>query len=252
MAQQSDLRQEHWNSRGAACGRTADQKPRDLASESANRAGRALPPPAANAASGAIDAVADARAALARVEQSGELGAATLARIRSVLFTLEEIVTDAGAAESPAAALESATVAGPPQPPSEESGRAGEGGTRAEGHVNAPPQSTNPADLVALINSLPADARPHWDRRHRVLTLGPVTIKKFRHPARNQERLLNAFEEHGWPEQIDDPSPGPESLTGVRLNDTIRQLNRHQQTPLLRFGANGKANGVRWWIRKAR
>ena len=251
MAQQTGLRQENGDSTGAAFGRTADQ-PRDLARESADRASRGSPPAAANAATGAIDAVADARAALASVEQSGELGPATLARIRSVLFTLEEIVTDAGAAESPAAALEAAAAADPPQPPSEESGRAGEGGTRPAGQADDPPHSTDPADLAALITSLPPDARPHWDRRHRVLTLGPVTIKKFRHPARNQERLLNAFEEHGWPEQIDDPGPRPESLTGVRLNDTIRQLNRHQQTPLLRFGSNGKANGVRWWIRKAK
>jgi hypothetical protein len=49
--------------------------------------------------------------------------------------------------------------------------------------------------------------RPRWDKHLRELWLGPHLIKWFRVPAPDQERILDAFEEEGWPASIDDPLP---------------------------------------------
>ena len=89
--------------------------------------------------------------------------------------------------------------------------------------------------------------RPRWDPVQRELRFGSVLIKRFRKSAPNQERVLAAFEESGWPRRIDDPLPSrPGLASAVRLHDTINSLNRSMRKPILRFGSDGTGNGIYW------
>jgi hypothetical protein len=89
--------------------------------------------------------------------------------------------------------------------------------------------------------------KPHWDPGRRELSLGDRLVKRFHVPAGNQELILNAFQEEGWPKHIDDPLPGNHLIDPkTRLNDVIYRLNRAQITPLIRFRTNGHGSGVHW------
>jgi hypothetical protein len=89
--------------------------------------------------------------------------------------------------------------------------------------------------------------RPEWDPERRVLRVGGQVVKHFRVPARNQELILTALQELGWPLYIDDPLP---PVPGVnpkhRLRDTISRLNHNQQNRLIRFHGDGNGRGL-WW-----
>jgi hypothetical protein len=93
---------------------------------------------------------------------------------------------------------------------------------------------------------------PTWDRDRQELRLGDEIIKCFKTPAPNQELILAAFEEEGWPVHIDDPlPPHPEQDPRRRLHDTINSLNRNQKKSLLRFMGDGSGQGVRWELNRA-
>ena len=63
----------------------------------------------------------------------------------------------------------------------------------------------------------------------------------------NQEAILAAFQEDGWPARIDDPLPPvAETDPKRRLSDTIKCLNRKQQNALVRFSGDGTGEGVLW------
>ena len=88
---------------------------------------------------------------------------------------------------------------------------------------------------------------PHWDQQRRELWLGVHLVKRFRLPSVNQERILAAFEEQGWPPSIDDPLPGdPELNSRTRLHTTLQSLNRRQSQRLLHFGGDGTGQRVLW------
>jgi len=94
--------------------------------------------------------------------------------------------------------------------------------------------------------------RPHWDAALRELRVAGQVIKCFKSLAANQERILTAFEEEGWPRRIDDPLP-PTPDKGQdpkrRLNDTVKGLNRNQHDRQIRFACDGTGQGVRWdWV----
>jgi hypothetical protein len=94
---------------------------------------------------------------------------------------------------------------------------------------------------------------PRWDGEACQLWWKTLLIKEFRRPAANQELVLAALEEEGWPPRIDDPLP-PTSIIDpkVRLHDTIKALNRHHLHPILRFSGNGKGQRIQWaWRREA-
>jgi hypothetical protein len=83
----------------------------------------------------------------------------------------------------------------------------------------------------ALRRGLPDAERvvPHWDATQRELAVDGQVVKQYHVPARNQERVLAAFQEEGWPDRIDDPLPGrPDHDPKRRLNDTIKKLNGHR------------------------
>ena len=56
-------------------------------------------------------------------------------------------------------------------------------------------------------------ARPRWDEERRELSFGPLLVKRYRQPARDQELILTAFAEEGWPPRMDDPIAAPASST---------------------------------------
>jgi hypothetical protein len=77
--------------------------------------------------------------------------------------------------------------------------------------------------------------------------VGSRVVKEYRVPCPNQEAVLAAFEEEGWPHRIDDPlSPQGEIEPKSRLHDTIKRLNRHHKEPLIRFQGDGTGEGVCW------
>ncbi len=88
---------------------------------------------------------------------------------------------------------------------------------------------------------------PHWDAEYRVLRLGQCVVKEYRVPCRNQEAVLAAFQEEGWPHRIDDPlSPQGDIEPKSRLHDTIKSLNGHHKERLIRFRGDGTGEGVCW------
>ena len=93
----------------------------------------------------------------------------------------------------------------------------------------------------------PADFTPLWDRDNRVLSFGGQIVKRFGRSSPNQEAVLQAFEEQGWPCRIDDPLPYCDEVAPKpRLHDTIRWLNLKHECRLLRFLGDGTGEGVCW------
>ncbi len=108
----------------------------------------------------------------------------------------------------------------------------------------APPGATFPAEPRS-----PADTQPHWDATRRELRLGGLVVKRFKQPARDQELVLAAFEEEGWPPHIDDPLPPRSGQDPKRhLHNTITNLNRAQRHPILHFEGDGLGRGVCWKV----
>jgi len=90
-----------------------------------------------------------------------------------------------------------------------------------------------------------AASQPRWDRKSRVLRVGSRVVKRYRLPSPNQERILAAFEEEGWPASIDDPLPPVSGLCAKqRLHDTIKSLNARQEQRLLFFRGDGTGQRV--------
>jgi hypothetical protein len=93
---------------------------------------------------------------------------------------------------------------------------------------------------------------PRWDSESRALYLGERIVKQFAVPAPNQEIVLTAFQEQDWAQYIDDPiPPAPEQNQKIRLRDTIKCLNAHQQNRLIRFHGNGTGERIRWELTDA-
>jgi hypothetical protein len=89
--------------------------------------------------------------------------------------------------------------------------------------------------------------RPRWDADRHRLFFGDWLVKEFKLASLNQERILMAFQEDGWPPRIDDPLPiVPVICPKRRLHDAIKGLNRNQKQPLIRFMGDGTGEGVLW------
>ena len=99
-----------------------------------------------------------------------------------------------------------------------------------------------------------AELKPAWCSARRELLLGDKLIKQFRQPARNQEQVLNTFEEDGWPERIDDPLPRTPGIEPKRrLRDTVAALNQNHKTAgLIMFESDGTGEGVLWKLLRGR
>jgi hypothetical protein len=126
-----------------------------------------------------------------------------------------------------------------------------------------PPIETAPftdGETPALENGPPADnglngtthvaLKPSWDSARRELSLNGTAVKRFRVRAPNQEVILSAFEEEGWPDHIDDPLPVSGDIDPpTRLHDAINRLNGRQIHRLIRFSGNGTGTGIAWAFR---
>ncbi len=89
------------------------------------------------------------------------------------------------------------------------------------------------------------DNKPHWDRDRGELRIDGVLCKKFQNSARNQRKILDAFEERRWRARIDDPIPLKLRLDKKRrLAQTIQNLNDGLEH--LRFHGDGTGEGVIW------
>lgn len=91
--------------------------------------------------------------------------------------------------------------------------------------TGAPPDEPPPAQ---------ADMRPKYDAERRALMLDGVVLLSFRQPAKNQQALLVAFQEEGWPEYLYDPLPGSRVNAVKRLQDAVFALNGTLETEALR------------------
>jgi len=90
---------------------------------------------------------------------------------------------------------------------------------------------------------------PVWDPASHALRVGGQLVKQFKLPSPNQETILTAFQEEGWPEQIDDPlPPKPDLDSRDRLHNTIKALNRNQKRRLLQIKGDGTGQGVMWEV----
>lgn len=88
---------------------------------------------------------------------------------------------------------------------------------------------------------------PRWDAVRRELSVDGQMVKRFRQPAPNQEAVLTAFEEEGWPPRIYDPlSPQAGLDQKRRLHETIKTLNRRRLARVIRFCGDGTGEGVFW------
>lgn len=90
-----------------------------------------------------------------------------------------------------------------------------------------------------------AEAKPHYDDQRRELSYRGKVVKALRQKAENQEAVLRAFEEDGWPSRIDDPLPWKQGVDAKhRLSLTIQGLNRSLK--VIRFSTDGTGEGILW------
>lgn len=93
------------------------------------------------------------------------------------------------------------------------------------------------------------DLRPIWNTCNNELRIAGQLVKRFKWRAPNQERLIMAFEEQGWPTRIADPLEKDEMVDPKRrLHDTIKCLNRRHVRDLMRFHGDGTGQGVEWRV----
>ncbi|WP_145086538.1 hypothetical protein [Anatilimnocola aggregata] len=109
----------------------------------------------------------------------------------------------------------------------------------------------NPTKPIHCRAPSPANAspvKPTWNKDRKELAFAGQVVKLFRKPAINQELILTAFEEEGWPDFILDPLPqSGEVDRRDRLQSSIKSLNRHQSNHLIRFRGNG-GNRIFWCV----
>jgi hypothetical protein len=91
-------------------------------------------------------------------------------------------------------------------------------------------------------NGASTRTNPVWDSVSRVLRVGGWE-KRYKGNAKNQVRVLDAFQKSGWPDRIDNPL-GHESL-----NTTVRDMNDSLGTarPIV-FEMDGTGGGIRWRV----
>jgi hypothetical protein len=91
------------------------------------------------------------------------------------------------------------------------------------------------------------DGKPRWDPGRRELWFGGQRVKALKGQAKNQEPVLAAFQEQGWPQCIECPllAVGDQSR-GERLMYALKALNRSQEPPAIHFHGNGTGRCVCW------
>jgi hypothetical protein len=90
----------------------------------------------------------------------------------------------------------------------------------------------------------PAATKPSWNGQRCELFYRGTVVRKIRSRtvAEHVTRILDAFEEEGWPDRIDDPLPG--GSDPQRLREAVSSLNRG--LTVLCFRADGTGQGILW------
>ncbi len=93
----------------------------------------------------------------------------------------------------------------------------------------------------------PPKVLPHWDRDAKVLKYDGKTVKQLRQNAGNQMRVLDTFQELGWPREIDDPLTSKKGVTQIsRAHNTAKSLNLRHDAKLIRFGTTSLGTRFSW------
>jgi hypothetical protein len=115
----------------------------------------------------------------------------------------------------------------------------------AEMHVA---REATQAGAQALHTQVPTSAAivsPSWDRNRLELRWGSTVVKRLTVPSRDAEVLLAAFEESGWPKQLQNPL-GDSVASGVeRLLSAVEILNR-QRRRLIHFELQPDELKIAW------
>jgi hypothetical protein len=91
----------------------------------------------------------------------------------------------------------------------------------------------------------PAARKPRWDANKKTLWYGSTVCVQYKKQARNQMRILAAFEEEGWPARIDDPlDPGTLRATIADLQEKLKACN----APIF-IECDGTGGGLCWGLR---
>jgi hypothetical protein len=86
---------------------------------------------------------------------------------------------------------------------------------------------------------------PTWDRNRLELRLGSTVVKRFTVPSRDAETILAAFQEDGWPMQLNDPFGNPSRAGLDRLQSAVEILNR-QRIQRVRFELESGEPKIAW------
>lgn len=86
--------------------------------------------------------------------------------------------------------------------------------------------------------------KPHWCPVTRRLFFGGFLLKDWkRHPAKNQEQLVQAFEDVGWASSVEAPP-----LDKKTLDDAVANFNKSLKVPLIRLWLALGGDHVRWEV----
>jgi hypothetical protein len=100
------------------------------------------------------------------------------------------------------------------------------------------PGSPKPAAQMGVDRPVPA-----WNKDRGELSYRTVVVKRVRTAvATNVVKVLDVFQEEGWPDRIDDPLDP--SKDQQRLHETIKRLNDNLKE--IRFHADGMGQGIVW------
>jgi hypothetical protein len=98
--------------------------------------------------------------------------------------------------------------------------------------------------IIESLQKLFADTKPVWDNQAGTLSYGGIAVRHFRRPSSDHWRILDAFEQQGWPPRIDDPLP--ETADGdrpQRLAEAVQFLNGNEE---LSFQVDETGGGAFW------
>jgi hypothetical protein len=91
--------------------------------------------------------------------------------------------------------------------------------------------------------------RPCWDTRSQCLYFQAKLIKEFRQVAENQTVVLDAFEQSGWEEVIDNPLPTSPFVDRLeQLYETVKSLNRSMRRSSIHFHTVRQGTAIRWRV----
>ena len=104
-------------------------------------------------------------------------------------------------------------------------------------------------DLLNALGEKPAERdpeKPHWDKQARELRFRGVVVREVPKPAlsKNIVRILDEFEDFGWPPRIDDPfgTGGKDD----RRRRAVETMNNGMLNKSMRFECDGDGTGFIW------